>query len=254
VLRGKRFAQAAMAAHEHRRQRARMGAYRIKEWSASDRPRERLEAVGAAALTTRELLALLVGSGLEGRTAVDVAEDLLQRGEGSLRRLAARSVAELRQTRGVGAAVAARVAASLELGRRLAREGPLERGRIRSPADVFERCAPTMRDLLHEEFRVLLLNTQHAVVREIVVTRGILDASVVHPREVFRPAVAESAAALILVHNHPSGDPAPSPEDREVTRQLSEAGRIVGIPVLDHVIVGDARYVSFVEAGYLVPG
>jgi DNA repair protein RadC len=233
---------------------AAMTSYRIKEWSASDRPRERLEAVGAAALTTRELVALLVGSGLEGRTAVDVAEDLLQRGEGSLRRLAARPVAELRQTRGVGAAVAARVAASLELGRRLAREGPLERGRIRSPADVFERCAPTMRDLLHEEFRVLLLNTQHAVMREIVVTRGILDASVVHPREVFRPAVAESAAALILVHNHPSGDPAPSPEDREVTRQLADAGRIIGIPVLDHVIVGDARYVSFVEAGYLVPG
>ena len=231
-----------------------MSAYKIKEWCASDRPRERLEAVGASALTTRELLALLVGSGMEGRTAVDVAEDLLQQGQGSLRRLAARPVAELRQTRGVGAAVAARVAASLELGRRVAREGPLERGRIRAPADVFERCAPTMRDLMHEEFRVLLLNTQHAVVREIVVTRGILDASVVHPREVFRPAVAESAAALILVHNHPSGDPAPSPEDREVTRQLSEAGRIVGIPVIDHVIVGDARYVSFVEAGYLIPG
>ena len=119
---------------------------------------------------------------------------------------------------------------------------------------MFERCAPALRDLLYEEFRVLLLNTQHAVVREIVVTRGILDASVVHPREVFKPAVAESAAALILVHNHPSGDPAPSSEDREVTRQLAEAGRILGIPVLDHVIVGDARYLSFVEAGYLVAG
>jgi len=231
-----------------------MGAYTIKEWAAAERPRERLESVGAAALTTRELLGLLVGSGTEGRSALDVAGEMLQQADGSLRRLAARPAAELRQVRGVGAAVAGRVAAALELGRRLAREGPLELGRIRSPADVFERCAPSMRDLLHEEFRVLLVNTQHAVLREVVVTRGILDASVVHPREVFKAAVAESAAALILVHNHPSGDPAPSPEDREVTRQLAESGRILGIPILDHVVVGDARYVSFVEAGYLVPG
>lgn len=231
-----------------------MAGYTIKEWAPAERPRERLETVGAAALTTRELLGLLVGSGGEGRSALDVAESLLHRGDGSLRRLAARPAAELRQLPGVGAAVAARVAAALELGRRLAREGPLELMRIRGPSDVYERCAPAMRDLLCEEFRVLLVNAQHAVVREIVVTRGILDASVVHPREVFREAVAESAAALILVHNHPSGDPAPSPEDREVTRQLADAGRIVGIPVLDHVVVGDARYVSFVEAGYLVPG
>ncbi len=232
----------------------RMGGYTIKEWVAEERPRERLEAVGAAALTTRELLGLLVGSGTEGRSALDVAGELLRQADGSLRRLAARPAAELRQVRGVGAAVAGRVAAALELGRRLAREGPLELGRIRSPADVFERCAPGMRDLLYEEFRVLLMNTQHAVVRELVITRGILDASVVHPREVFRAAVAESAAALILVHNHPSGDPAPSPEDREVTRQLAESGRILGIAILDHVVIGDARYVSFVEAGYLVPG
>jgi DNA repair protein RadC len=231
-----------------------MGAYTIKEWAPAERPRERLQAVGPSALTTRELLALLIGSGQVGRSALDVAEEMLQRADGSLRRLAARPPAELLQVRGVGPAVAARIAAALELGRRLAREGPLERGRIRGPADVFERCAPALRDLLHEEFRVLLLNAQHAVVREIVITRGILDASVVHPREVFKEAVAESAAALILVHNHPSGDPAPSPEDREVTRQLADAGRIVGIPVLDHVVVGDARYVSFVEAGYLVPG
>jgi len=231
-----------------------MSGYTIKEWLAADRPRERLESVGAAALTTRELLALLVGSGTEGRTALDVAGELLQQADGSLRRLAARSAPELCRVRGVGAAVAARVAAALELGRRLAREGPLELGRIRTPADVFERCAPGMRDLMHEEFRVLLMNTQHAVMREQVITRGTLDASVVHAREVFKAAVAESAAALILVHNHPSGDPAPSPEDREVTRQLADAGRILGIAVLDHVVIGDARYVSFVEAGYLVPG
>jgi DNA repair protein RadC len=149
--------------------------------------------------------------------------------------------------------VAARVAAALELGRRLAREGPLERERIRGPRDVFERCAPGLRDVLQEEFRVLLLNTQHAVLRDVLVTRGTLDSSVVHPREVFRIAVAEGAAGVILVHNHPSGDPTPSAEDREVTRQLAGAGQVLGIGVLDHVVIGDARYVSFVEAGLLHP-
>jgi DNA repair protein RadC len=229
-----------------------MSAYGIKEWPTTERPRERLETFGAAALSTRELLAILIGSGLEGRSAVDVAGELLSP-DGSLRRLAAAPMRELRRVRGVGPAVGSRVAAALELGRRMAREGPAERGRIGSPSDVFERCAPTLRDLQQEEFRVLLLNTQHAVLKELLVTRGILDASMVHPREVFKAAVVESAAAVILVHNHPSGDPTPSPEDREVTRQLADAGRLLGIPVLDHVVIGDARYVSFVEAGFLPP-
>jgi len=227
--------------------------FRIKEWPGPERPRERLWAAGAAALSLRELLGILIGSGTEGRSALDVAGELLRSADGSLRRLASAPPVELQRVRGVGPAVAARLAAALELGRRLAREGPADRARIRGPADVYERCGPSMRDALQEEFRVLLLNTQHAVIREVVVTQGILDASVVHPREVFRPAIAESAAAVILVHNHPSGDPTPSPEDREVTQQLVAAGRILGIPVLDHVIIGDARYVSLVEAGAMTP-
>jgi DNA repair protein RadC len=133
----------------------------------------------------------------------------------------------------------------------MAREGPEERGRIRGARDVYDRCAPGLRDLKREEFRILMLNTQHAVTREMVVTVGTLDTSVVHPREVFRQAVLESAAAIVLVHNHPSGDPTPSPEDRSVTAQLVAAGRTLGIPVLDHVVVGDGCYVSFVEAGLL---
>jgi DNA repair protein RadC len=229
-----------------------MSAYAIKEWPVTERPRERLESYGAAALSTRELLGILIGSGPEGRTALEVAGEMLG-SDGSLRRLAASPVRELCRVRGVGPAVGARVAAALELGRRMAREGPAERGRISGPADVFERCAPTLRDLQQEEFRVLLLNTQHAVLKEMLVTRGILDTSIVHPREVFKLAVTESAAAVILVHNHPSGDPTPSPDDREVTRQLADAGRLLGIPVLDHVVIGDARYVSFVEAGLLPP-
>jgi DNA repair protein RadC len=225
--------------------------YTIKEWPIPERPRERLSELGAGALATRELIGILVGSGGRGRSAVDIAGTLLQGAEGSLRRLASSSVVDLARADGVGPAVAARVAAALELGRRLAREGPNERTRIRGPRDVYERCAPAMRDLMQEEFRVLLLNTQHGVVRELLVTRGTLDTSLVHPREVFRAAVAEASSAVILVHNHPSGDPTPSAEDRDVTRQLAEAGRIIGIPVIDHVVVGDARYVSFVEAGLL---
>lgn len=230
-----------------------MPAYTIKDWCATERPRERLEGYGAAALSTRELLAILIGSGTEGRSAVAVAAELLRGADGSLRRMAGSPAAELRRVAGVGPAVAARIGAALELGRRLAREGALERNRIRGPGDVYERCAPGMRDLAHEEFRVLLLDTRHAVVREMLVTRGTLDTSPVHPREVFKPAVQQSAAGVLLVHNHPSGDPTPSPADKAVTRQLEEAGRVLGIPVVDHVIIGDARYISFVQAGLLPP-
>lgn len=225
--------------------------YAIREWPVPDRPRERLSQLGSGALATRELLGIMVGSGQAGRSALDVAGDLLQAHEGSLRRLSAAAQKDLERTAGIGPAVAARIAAALELGRRLAREGPNERARIRGPRDVYERCAPSMRDLMQEEFRVLMLNTQHAVLRELLVTRGTLDTSLVHPREVFRAAVADATSAVILVHNHPSGDPTPSAEDREVTRQLAHAGRIMGIPVIDHIIIGDARYVSFVEAGLL---
>ena len=225
--------------------------YGMQEWPLTERPRERLRALGAGALASRELLAILVGSGGEGRSAFDIAGALLDHGGGSLRRLSSLGHGSLEAVPGIGPAVAARVAAALELGRRLAREGPLERARIAGPRDVYELCAPGMRDLLQEEFRVLLLNTQHAVVRELLVTRGTLDTSVVHAREVFRAAVSEGASAVLLVHNHPSGDPTPSAEDRAVTCQLGAAGHLLGVPVLDHVVIGDARYVSFVESGLM---
>jgi len=227
--------------------------YGIQEWPVAERPRERLRLLGAGALASRELLAILVGSGCEGWSAFDIAGTLLERGGGSLRRLSRLAHGALETVPGVGPAVAARVAAALELGRRLAREGPVERARIEGPRDIYQLCAPAMRDLLQEEFRVLLLNTQHAVLRELLITRGTLDTSVVHARDVFRLAVSEGAAALVLVHNHPSGDPTPSPEDLAVTRQLRAAGELLGIPVLDHVVIGDGRYVSFVESGLVAP-
>lgn len=234
----------------------------IREWPSSDRPRERLGEVGARALSPRELLAILVetgqpaGPGRAARSALDVAGELLRElpgpeGGPALRRLASASLPELCRVPGIGPAKATKILAALELGRRAAEEARPERERVRSGADVYERMRLRMRDLLHEEFHVLLLSTQNEVIRDLQVTRGTLDASLVHPREVFRPAIVEGAASVILVHNHPSGDPTPSGEDRTVTRQLCAAGRTLGIEVLDHVVLGEGRYVSFADRGWL---
>jgi len=202
---------------------------------------------GAGGLTVSELLAILVGSGSSGRSAVDIAHAVSRNVAGSLQRLARLDVSALEQMPGVGRATAARIVAALELGRRAATQTQPDADRIRGPADVFRRMGPRLHDLPQEEFHTLLLNARHRVMREVFVTRGILDASLIHPREVFRPAVGEGAAALILVHNHPSGDPTPSKEDRSVTQQLVDAGRVLGIPVLDYVVVGRGSYRSVME-------
>jgi len=214
-----------------------------------ERPRERLRRYGVRNLSLVELLALLVGSGTSQASAEAVARRLVGTVDGSVARLAGLDVAVLESLSGVGPATAARVVAALELGRRAGSEDLSGEVRIRGPEDVFRLMGPRLRDLPQEEFHALLLNTRHRVVREVLVTRGTLDASLIHPREVFRPAVGESAAGVILVHNHPSGDPTPSAEDRAVTRQLEAAGRTLGIPVLDHVIVGRTRYRSVLDVG-----
>lgn len=211
-----------------------------------DRPRERLRAIGARSLSLRELLTLCVGSGSRSASADEIADRVHARFE-TLEALAGADVSALEDVPGVGAATASRLVAALEVGRRAATEDPAQTRPIRGPADVFRRLGPRLRDVRQEEFHALLLNTRHHVLREVLVTRGILDASLVHPREVFRIAVSEGAAGIILVHNHPSGDPTPSPEDRAVTRQLGAAGRAIGIPVLDHVVVGRGRYVSLAD-------
>jgi DNA repair protein RadC len=223
----------------------------IHRWTAHDRPRERLRNRGPSALASRELLAILIGSGGRDASALDVAAGLLDAADESLRALARMDPAGLESVRGVGPATASRLHAAFELGRRVAAENGGESSTIHGPADVHARMGPRLRDLPQEEFHVLLLDVRHRVIREVMATRGTLDASLIHPREVFRLAILERGAGVILVHNHPSGDPTPSPEDRRVTRQLADAGTAVGIPVLDHVVIGDGRYVSFSEAGLL---
>jgi DNA repair protein RadC len=216
----------------------------IHDLPPDQRPRERLRTLGPRALTLRELLALVLGSGGGAGSVLGVADRVLGWSGGRLRPLLSSSPAELEQLSGIGRASAGRLLASLELGRRAAEERLPDRPRIRGPAEVFALMSPRLRELPHEEFHALLLNTQHAVIRDVTVTRGILDASLIHPREVFRPAIVENAASVILVHNHPSGDPSPSPEDRAVTRQMTEAGNAIGIRVLDHVIVADGGWES----------
>lgn len=216
----------------------------IRDMPQRQRPRERLRAVGVRALPARELIALIVGSGGRGASALELADDVLARCRGRLPSLSSLDPADLESLPGIGRATAARLLAAVELGRRsLAEEGP-ERLRVRGPEDVYRFMAPRLRDLPHEEFHAVLLNTQHRVLRVALVSKGILDASLIHPREVFRPAILENAASIVLVHNHPSGDPTPSPEDRAVTRQLSEAGRTIGIRVLDHLVIGERHWGS----------
>jgi len=216
-----------------------------------DRPRERLWLHGAAVLSTAELLAVLLGTGRQGEPALAVSTRLLTRVEGSLRKLRFRPEAELLRTDGVGPAKAARLLAALELGWRLTNEARPQALRIRGPEDVLRAVGPDLRDLPVEEFHVLALDGRSQLLRDLTVSRGLLDASLVHPREVFRGAIAEAAAGVILVHNHPSGDPTPSAEDRVVTRQLVAAGRVLDLPVHDHVIVAGDRFTSFAAAGLL---
>jgi DNA repair protein RadC len=168
-----------------------------------------------------------------------------------LRELAARPPAELTHTSGVGPAKAARLLAAFELAARLLEEQRPTLVRVREPADVVSLLGPRLRDLAVEEFHVLALDSQSRVRRDVLVTRGLLNSALVHPREVFRAAIAEAAAGIIVVHNHPSGDPTPSPEDQVVTRQLVEAGRLLDLPVYDHVILAGDRFLSFVTAGLL---
>lgn len=216
-----------------------------------DRPRERLWALGPSALTATELLAILIGTGDATADAMGVARELLARADGSLRELAARPSAELTRTRGVGTAKAARLLAAFELATRLIQEQRPALPRVRSPEDVAALLSPRMRDLPVEEFHVLALDSQSRVRRDVLVTRGLLNSALVHPREVFRSAIAEAAAGIIVVHNHPSGDPTPSAEDKAVTRQLAEAGKLLDLPLYDHVILAGDRFLSFVSAGLL---
>ena len=223
----------------------------VSSLAESERPRERLWSLGASALTTAELLAIVIGTGKGGQDVFEIAGELLGVAKGSLRRLAQRPAAELLRVSGVGPAKAARLLAAFELGARVAHEARPAVVRIREPEDVARLFRSRLRDLQVEEFHLLALDSQSQVLRAILVTKGLLNSSLVHPREVFRAAIAEAAAGIIVIHNHPSGDPTPSAEDKAVTRQLVAAGRLLDLPLYDHVIIAGDRFLSFANAGLL---
>ena len=226
--------------------------YPIKDWPEEDRPREKLLARGAEALSEAELLALLLrtGNASTGESAVDHARLLLKHFE-SLKGIDDASIRELRAIKGIGPAKSAGLKACMEIARRL-RQKKWEVGdALRSSEDVFRHFADRLAKEKREIFYVVLLNNKNRKIREVKISEGSLTASLVHPREVYNPVIRESAAAVIFVHNHPSGDPAPSPEDMEITRRLKEVGEVMGIRVLDHVVVGHDRYFSFSDKGML---
>jgi DNA repair protein RadC len=220
----------------------------IRDIAASDRPRERLLQVGERSISTAELLAITLRTGVGGENVVRLSERLLVH-FGGLPGLARASVAELTAVNGIGTAKAVEIKAALELGRRLLATTPEERPRVTSPADAANLLMTEMAFLDQEHLRLILLNTRNEVLSTPTVYVGSLNTSVIRVAELFRVAIRENAAAFIVAHNHPSGDPSPSPEDVRVTQQVVEAGRLLDIDVLDHIVLGHQRYVSLKERG-----
>jgi DNA repair protein RadC len=220
----------------------------MKDVAPHDRPREKLQRLGAAALGDNELLALVLGSGSRQMDALALANRLIDH-VGGLHGFARLDLGRLRGVGGVGPARAAQIVAAVELGRRTLIRGAAERPHLRSPREMAAYLLPQYGGSAVEQFGLVMLDTKHRVIRIKIVSSGSLDTTIVHPREVFREAAAASAAAIILFHNHPSGDPSPSPDDLLLTTRMIEAGAIMGIDVIDHLILADHQYFSLVEAG-----
>lgn len=219
---------------------------RVRELPESERPRERLARLGPQALTTAELLAILLNTGTAAEDVLQLASRLLG-DRGGLRGLAASDLATLQATRGVGAAKATTVSAAFELGRRIALEGDDLRPMITGPADIVRLVRAEMELLQHEELRLLVLDTKHRLVSNQILYRGSVNAAPARVAELFREAVRHNATAIAIAHNHPSGDPSPSPQDVTFTEDVVRAGALMQVEVLDHVVIGAGRFVSMRE-------
>lgn len=222
----------------------------IREWRSDEQPREKLIMHGADKLSDSELLAILIRHGTKGKSAIDVARNLLDKYK-NLTELAKLDVKELQFVKGLGDAKAVAIAAAFELGKRVEMSEFIQKRKITKPQDLAEYFIPKLRDKRNENFYVVLMNTAGQITDEVLISEGTLNATIIHPREVFRKAITGSAASVALVHNHPSGNPAPSKEDRMITKELADAGNIIGIKVVDHIIVGEKEYFSFAEDGLL---
>ena len=222
----------------------------IRDFPSSERPRERFLREGPKSLSNQELIALLLRTGTKSESVIQLAERLISHFDG-LRLLQDASIEEMTSIKGIGEAKAIQLSAAVEVGRRINNLCYADRYVIRSPEDCANYCMDDMRFLSQEHFVCLYLNTKNQVLHKQTVFIGSLNASIVHPREVFKEAFRRSAASIICIHNHPSGDPTPSREDIEVTKRLVECGKIIGIDILDHLIIGEKKYISLKEKGYL---
>lgn len=224
--------------------------FRIREIPTEERPRERMQSHGPGALSHAELLAILLRTGTRNESSVHLAQRILNEC-GGLRKLAESNWEELTHIRGIGPAKALQLQASIELGRRIARSRLPEMAKITCPQDGADLLMEEMRHLREEHFVCLFLNSKNQVVGRQTLSIGSLNASIVHPREVFRAAIRRSSASILCAHNHPSGDPTPSPEDVLLTKRLASAGELIGIELLDHLVIGDNRFISLKEMGCL---
>jgi len=223
---------------------------RIKDLPPETRPREKFIKYGPSSVSNAELLAILIGSGTRKISAIDLANKILS-DAGGLRELAKKGLGDLKKYKGIGLKKAVVICAAFELSRRIQSEPISQKPQITSPGDIAEIFKPRLADLNREILIVVLLNTANRIIKEVVVSEGNLNSSVIHPREVFKPAIDELSASVILVHNHPSGNPEPSKMDIEVTRQIYRAGEIIGIKLLDHIIIAGDKYTSMAQLGLL---
>nr|WP_154896281.1 DNA repair protein RadC [Paenibacillus xylanexedens] len=222
--------------------------YMMRDIPHEERPRERMMEYGAGALSHAELLAILLRTGTRQESAVHMAQRILTEA-GGIRSLMDMSLNELTAMKGIGMAKAVQLKAGIELGHRIAQSRRVQSPSIRTPRDAADILLEQLRYLQKEHFVCLFLNSKNHIIAQETLSMGSLNASIVHPREVFRAAIKCSSASIVCAHNHPSGDPTPSPEDIQITKRLIEAGSIVGIEVLDHIIIGDGTYVSLKEKG-----
>jgi len=221
----------------------------IYNWPEDERPRERLLKFGADKLSDTELLAILLRVGSSGQSAVDMARELINQ-FGTFRNIDSKSYAELKR-KGLGIAKIAQIKAAIEIGKRFLKEKSLTKIKIKTSKDIVDYFIPYLRDMKKEIFKVVLLDGKNKIIKDVTISEGTLTKSIVHPREVIKSAVTESSAALVLIHNHPSGEPQPSEDDIEITNRIISACELVGIKVLDHVIIGDNNYFSFFNEGLI---
>jgi DNA repair protein RadC len=231
-------------------QMSKESSFTIHDLPKQERPRERLQRFGPEALSAQELLALVIGRGTPGKSVVNIAQELLVK-FGNIKAISEATIEELSKIKGIGLAKAAQIKASFELGKRQDLEIELDDLDIKKPQDVVKAIRARIQDKAKEHFKLILLNTRNKIIGISTVSTGTLNTSLVHPREVFKDAIMHNAASVVLAHNHPSGDTEPSENDLTITKRLAEAGKILGIEVLDHIIVTKAGFFSFKEKGLL---